>query len=73
MNDYKLLRLSQVMEKTGMRKTLIYGLMRIEQFPQPINLGRYSVAWLESEIDEWIFSQRAERNAKKRKTSRGEK
>ncbi|EEK3571933.1 AlpA family phage regulatory protein, partial [Salmonella enterica] len=33
-------------------------------FPRSIKIGPASVAWLESEIDEWINRRLAERNQK---------
>ncbi len=31
------------------------------EFPQPINLGTRSVAWLESEIDDWVHARLVKR------------
>lgn len=51
---YQLLRLKQVQEKTGLKRTQIYLYMKTDNFPQSIKIGPASVAWLESEIDDWI-------------------
>lgn len=51
------LRLVQVMAKTGLAKSTIYDHIRRGTFPKPIKLGDKVVAWLESEIDEWLFEQ----------------
>lgn len=50
----RLLRLPDVMKKTGLKKSWIYQLISEGKFPRQIKLGDRSVAWLESEIDEWI-------------------
>ena len=53
-----LIRQRQVSEKTGIGKSSIYALMARGLFPQKIILaGGKAVAWLESEIDEWITQQ----------------
>lgn len=52
--SHQLLRLKQVQEKTGLKRTQIYLYMKTDDFPQSIKIGPASVAWLESEIDEWI-------------------
>jgi len=45
------LRLPNVLERTGLCKTAVYTLAG---FPKPIKLGGRAVAWIESEIDDWI-------------------
>lgn len=53
-----LIRQRRVTEKTGLGKSTIYDLMERNLFPQRIVLaGGKAVAWLESEIDEWITQQ----------------
>ncbi|MEJ2134576.1 MAG: AlpA family transcriptional regulator [Desulfofustis sp.] len=50
----RLLRLPQVEEKIGLKRSRIYLLMREGRFPRPLKLGPRSVAWRLDEIDEWI-------------------
>lgn len=55
----KLLRLPQVEEKIGIKRSQIYRsqiylLMKEERFPKPLQLGPRAVAWRLDEIDEWI-------------------
>nr|WP_263458434.1 AlpA family transcriptional regulator [Brenneria tiliae] len=52
--SHQLLRLKQVEEKTGLKRSQIYLYMKSGDFPRSIKIGPASVAWLESEIDEWI-------------------
>ncbi|UUE44647.1 helix-turn-helix transcriptional regulator [Pectobacterium aroidearum] len=63
MKDNTLIRLSGVMKKTGLRKSWIYLLMKQGEFPQTVKIGARSVAWVESEVNDWIaarISQRGE-------------
>ncbi|AYH12511.1 AlpA family transcriptional regulator [Pectobacterium parmentieri] len=63
MTDITLIRLSGVMKKTGLRKSWIYLLMKQGEFPQTVKIGARSVAWVESEVNDWIaarISQRGE-------------
>lgn len=50
----KILRLSQVIDYTGMSRSSIYLLMSQGSFPLSISLGARSVGWVESEIQLWI-------------------
>jgi len=48
------MRLSEVMNKTGFGKAWIYRLISQNRFPQPVKIGIRAIAFIESEIDEWI-------------------
>jgi prophage regulatory protein len=50
----RLLRLAQVMEVTGLKRTKIYGLQAQGDFPMRIQITSSSVAWLEHEVQAWI-------------------
>ncbi|VUC78358.1 putative transcriptional regulator [Raoultella terrigena] len=54
MTAHQLLRLKQVEQKTGLKRSQIYLYMKKGSFPHSIKIGPVSVAWLESEIDDWI-------------------
>ena len=60
----KLIRIRSVIELTGLSKSYIYALADKGLFPKSIQLvpGGTSVAWVESEIKEWIDSRIQERN-----------
>ena len=62
------LRLKQVQEKFGIRKTKIYHLIAEGLIPQPVKLGSASV-WVERELD-LAFENLASRPRRK---SRGKK
>lgn len=50
----RLLRLPAVLEKTGDSQTVWYGKVKDKIAPQPIPTGPRTVAWIESEIDDYI-------------------
>ena len=53
----RFLRLSEVQERVGLERTSIYKMMGEGKFPKPVNtLGR-NVAWLDSEVDEWMMDR----------------
>lgn len=56
----KLVRLSEVLTRTGYSKAWIYKLIAQGRFPQSVKLGPRSIAFVESEIDEWIDQRIAE-------------
>ena len=57
----RILRLSEVKNRTGLSRSTIYLSIGNGTFPQRINLGGRCVGWLESEIDAWI-AQRIEKS-----------
>ncbi|MDN4623674.1 MULTISPECIES: helix-turn-helix transcriptional regulator [Enterobacterales] len=53
-NTTRLIRLPEVLHKTGYKKAWIYRLISENRFPKPIKLGSRAVAFIEIEVDEWI-------------------
>lgn len=53
----KILRLNEVIARTGRSRSSIYADIDRGEFPKPIKLGARAVGWLEKEIEAWI-SQR---------------
>ncbi|ADV47071.1 helix-turn-helix transcriptional regulator [Nitratifractor salsuginis] len=51
----RLLNIKQVSEKTSLGQTKIYEMIKLNEFPPPVKLGR-SRRWRESDIDRWIAS-----------------
>lgn len=49
-----LIRLSEVMRRTGYGRAWIYRLISQGRFPKPVKIGPRCVAFIESEVDEWI-------------------
>lgn len=58
----RLLRLPDVIRKTGLARSSIYDLMTAERFPRPVALTKTARAWPESEINKWIAEKIGERN-----------
>jgi prophage regulatory protein len=54
MTTRRLIRLPEVMNRTGYSKAWIYRLISRGVFPEPIKIGIRARAFVESEIDEWI-------------------
>ncbi|EKS6737836.1 AlpA family transcriptional regulator [Enterobacter quasiroggenkampii] len=52
-----LIRLPEVQRRTGYSKAWIYRLMAEKRFPSSIKIGTRAIAFIESEIDEWILSR----------------
>ncbi|PFG46216.1 AlpA family transcriptional regulator [Vibrio sp. ES.051] len=52
----RFLKLKEVMDKTALSRSAIYRKMNDGDFPQTISLGDRAVAWLESEVDDWMES-----------------
>ncbi|TDQ24713.1 AlpA family transcriptional regulator [Raoultella sp. BIGb0149] len=50
----KLIRLPEVIKRTGFGKTWIYELIRAGRFPLQVKIGERAVAFIESEVDAWI-------------------
>ncbi|AQT22741.1 AlpA family transcriptional regulator [Salmonella enterica subsp. enterica serovar Anatum] len=52
--NQSLIRLPEVLKRTGFGKAWIYRLISEGRFPAPVKIGTRAVAFVESEIDEWI-------------------
>ncbi|NWO10404.1 AlpA family transcriptional regulator [Chromohalobacter salexigens] len=58
----KLIRIKDVMDRTGLARSTIYKYISEGKFPRPIKLGVRAVAWVETEIDGWIQASIAGRD-----------
>lgn len=54
------IRLSEVQRRTGYSRAWIYRLIKEQRFPQSVKIGSRSIAFIESEIEEWINQRIAE-------------
>lgn len=61
---YALLRLPQVMARTGLSRSEIYRRIAAETFPAPVKLGERASAWPEHEVTAWCEARIAARDAK---------
>jgi prophage regulatory protein len=60
----RLLRRPAVIDRVGLETSQIYDLIANKKFPAPVPLGKRAVAWVESEIDDWIETKIRERDRK---------
>lgn len=65
----RIIRLNEVIKRTGLGKTSLYKFIKAKTFPQPIALGERAVGWVEAEVDQWITARINERNLSKVNTS----
>ncbi len=60
-NSMRLIKLKEVMAKTSLGHSSIYKFISEGTFPKQVSLGAKSVAWVESEVDDWIMERIGER------------
>ena len=57
-----ILRLTQVIERTGLKKTKIYELQSEGQFPMRVKITSHAVGWIEHEVQAWLAGRIAKNN-----------
>ena len=60
-HQMRLIKLKEVIQKTSLGHSSIYKFIAEGKFPKQVSLGAKSVAWLESEVDDWIMDRVEER------------
>ena len=53
----RIVRLPEVVARTGLSRSTIYVRLADGAFPKPVQLGARAVGWIEAEVDEWIRQQ----------------
>ena len=53
----RLMKLKEVMHTTGLARSTVYKYIADGNFPKPVSLGERNVAWLQSEIEDWIMEK----------------
>ena len=56
----RIVRLPEVMDRTGLSRSSIYNFLSAGSFPSRIKLGARSIGFLEADINDWISSKIAE-------------
>ncbi|WP_043804350.1 helix-turn-helix transcriptional regulator [Arenimonas malthae] len=56
-----LIRLPEVVARTGLSKSSIWARARAGSFPTPVKLGPRTTAWVASEVDQWVAEALAAR------------
>ncbi len=59
----KLFKLPELIEMTGMSRSTILRMVDDGKFPKPIKLHQRANAWIEREVQDWVESRIAEREA----------
>lgn len=62
-NAPRFIRRREVQKLTGLGASSIYQLQRMGNFPQSVQISERRVAWVESEVVEWISQRIADRPA----------
>lgn len=50
----RFIRLKEVISKTGLSRSTIYSLIKEGRFPPSVPIGSRAVAWVESEVEEFM-------------------
>ena len=67
----KFIRLQEVLESTGLSRSVLYTQIANTTFPQPISLSGTTVVWLEKDIHKWILNRIKERDYRLKKKLNG--
>lgn len=59
----RLMKITEVMDMTALGRSTIYKFIAEGKFPKSIPLGDRAVAWLESDVEDWILGKIGEREA----------
>lgn len=62
-NPERLLRIAEVQNLTGLKRSSIYRLIQEDRFPHPLKLSERACAWRESAVCTWIAERIAGRPA----------
>ena len=58
----QLLRLPDVLARTGLSRSRLYAALADRSFPQPVKISPRAVAWPTEEVDDWISQRIAREN-----------
>lgn len=64
----RLIRLKEVIHKTGLSKATLYRLMEEGEFPASVTIASRAVAWEESQVDEFLMKKISQSNFKREQT-----
>jgi len=67
-----ILRLSEVLRRTGISRSTLYNRIAINEFPHQISLGGRAIGWLEREVADWIGQRIRHRPGSSTEISDGE-
>ncbi|WP_262459585.1 AlpA family transcriptional regulator [Alloalcanivorax balearicus] len=58
----KIMRLKEVMDTTGLKRSAIYKAISEGRFPKQVSLGARAAGWVADEIESWIMERIEERD-----------
>ncbi|NOI55230.1 AlpA family phage regulatory protein [Vibrio crassostreae] len=61
----RLIRMREVLDKTGLSKATLYRLIAAGKFPASIQIAYRAVAWEESQVDEYLLNMISQSNFKR--------
>ncbi|MBE8575827.1 MULTISPECIES: helix-turn-helix transcriptional regulator [Vibrio] len=61
----RLIRMREVLDKTGLSKATLYRLIAAGKFPASIQIACRAVAWEESQVDEYLLNMISQSNFKR--------
>ena len=61
--NIRLIRRKEVQSKTGLGASSIYAMMQQGTFPKAVSISERRVAWIESDVDQWISERIASHKA----------
>lgn len=53
-NRKALIKRREVLARTALANSTLYRLMNAGDFPQSVSIGPRAVAWVETEVEDWI-------------------
>lgn len=56
--NLRIMRLDEVKKVTGLSKTSIYRFEKSGAFPKKVSIGKRSVGWFESDIEQFLLALR---------------
>lgn len=62
-NPNRIIRLSEVLHKTGLSRSTMYRLIQLDQFPKQVSLLSKTSGWSEREVDQWIEDRLSSRES----------
>ncbi len=57
MTNNRFITVEEVIDRVSISRTHLYRLIKDGNFPKQVPIGQYKVAFLESEIEDWISSR----------------
>lgn len=58
-SEERLLRLPEVLHRTGMSRSWVYAAMGTGRFPAFVRVGARAIGWRSTDVDKWIASRTA--------------